>query len=224
MRLQFWVDFLENKSRGEIEAHPVASALVDTVVRYGIRPHPLADLLEARRFDLYDEPFGTLAELENYADKTSSVLIDLAARILNNGNDAGIAELAKHAGIAYSVAGLLRAVPLHAARGQLYVPTEILDRHGTKREDVLAGKASPEMREAIAEMHLHVDNHLARAGELLVNAPPVVLPALLPIALVRRTLKRLHRRQYDPFRLSDIPQWRKQWITWRAARDPRRIA
>jgi phytoene synthase len=224
MRLQFWADFLEKKSRGEIEAHPVASALADTIVRYGIRPHALADLLEARRFDLYNEPFAALAELENYAEKTSSVLIDLAARILNNGSDAGIAELAKHAGIAYAIAGLLRAIPLHAARRQLYLPVEILHRHATKREDVFAGKALPQLREAIAEIDLHVDRHLARAGELLVNAPPTLLPALLPIALVRPTLKRLRRRRYDPFRMGEIPQWRRQWIIWRAARDPRRIA
>src|SRR5215211_3290460 len=57
MRLQFWVDLFDNKVRDAIEAHPVASALVDTVVRYGIRPEALADLLEARRFDLYNEPF-----------------------------------------------------------------------------------------------------------------------------------------------------------------------
>jgi phytoene synthase len=214
MRLQFWADLLENKSRGEIEAHPVASALVDTIVRYGIRPHALAELLEARRFDLYNEPFATLAELESYAEKTSSVLIDLAARILNNGSDASIAEFVKHAGIAYAIAGLLRAVPLHAARGQLYIPIE----------DVLAGKISPDLREATAEMGVQVERHLARAGELLVNVPPAVLPALLPIALVRPTLKRLRRRRYDPFRLSEIPQWRKQCIIWRAARNPRRIA
>jgi phytoene synthase len=224
LRLQFWADLLENKSRGEIEAHPVASALMDTIVRYGIRPHALADLLEARRFDLYNEPFATLAELESYAEKTSSILIDLAARILNNGSDAGIAELAKHAGLAYAIVGLVRAIPLHAARGQLYIPIEILSRHGAKCENLLAGKISPELREAIAEMGVQVERHLARARELLVNVPPAILPALLPIALVRPTLKRLRRRRHDPFRLSEIPQWRRQWIIWRAARDPRRIA
>jgi 15-cis-phytoene synthase len=58
---------------------------------------------------------------------------------------------------------------------------------------------------------------------LLPAAPPSLLPALLPVALVRPTLKRLERRQNNPFRLIEIPSWRRQWIIWRAARDPRRI-
>lgn len=224
MRLQFWVDLLENRSHGNTEAHPVASALADTIVRYGIRPHVLADLLEARRFDLYNEPFGTAAELESYAEQTSSVLIELAARILNNGSDPNIGSLAKHGGVAYAMTGLIRATPLHAARGQVYMPMEVLQRHRAARDDLLGGKASRQVRQAIGELVLQIERHLARSRELLVNAPPAVLPAVLPIALARPTLKRLRRRSCDPFRMSDIPQWRRQWLIWRAARDPRRIA
>jgi phytoene synthase len=223
MRLQFWLDFLENKSHGATEAHPVASALSDSIVRYGLRPQRLADLLEARRFDLYNEPFGTIEELEAYAEKTSSVLIELAGRILSNGSDPGIGGLARHAGTAYAVAGLLRAFPLHAARGQLYVPMELLDRHGNRPEDVFAGKNSPELRAAVVDMGQIARRHLIAAGALLPATAPSLLPALLPVALVRPTLKRLERRKSNPFRLVDIPSWRRQWIIWRAARDPSRI-
>jgi phytoene synthase len=224
MRLQFWVDLLENKSRGDTEAHPVASALIDTIVRYGIRPHALADLLEARRFDLYDEPFGTIEELESYAAKTSSVLIELAARILSNGSDPGIGPLARHAGIAYAVAGLQRAFPLHAARGQLYIPVELLDQHRARPEDVFAGNTSPALRAALADMRHLARRHLNAAHELLAATPSALLAGLLPVALVRPTLKKLDRRRNNPFRPMEIPQWRRQWIIWRAARDSRRIA
>lgn len=222
MRLQFWADLLD-KSGGEIDAHPVASALTDTIVRYGIRPHALADLLEARRFDLYNEPFGTMEELEAYAEKSSSVLIDLAARILNNGSDAGIGPLAKHAGIAYAIAGLLQMFPAHAARGQIYVPMDLLSRHNAKPEDAFVGKATAPLRDAVAEMRLHGDRHLSRAHELLSQASPAVLPALLPVSLVRPSFERLRRRRYNPFRPFALPHWRRQWIIWRAARDKRRI-
>jgi phytoene synthase len=51
-----------------------------------------------------------------------------------------------------------------------------------------------------------------------------MIPALLPVALVRAYLARMERADYDPFRTPvDVPQWRKQWLLWRAARDPRRI-
>ncbi len=48
------------------------------------------------------------------------------------------------------------------------------------------------------------------------------MPAFLPAALVAPMLKRLER-DADPFAPHPLPQWRRQWLLWRAARDPRRI-
>jgi phytoene synthase len=162
---------------------------------------------------------GSLAELESYAAKTSSTLIELAARILNEGSDPGIGALAAHAGVAYALAGLLRAFPVHAARRQLYVPLEILDRHGALPEDIFAGRATAELRAALAETRARARHHLAVAGPLFETVPAKLLAALLPVALVGPLLDRMDKS--DPFRAVDLPQWRRQWLIWRAARRPR---
>jgi 15-cis-phytoene synthase len=218
IRLQWWRDIFGRAGQGEARANPVAAALLETVVRYRLRPQAFAELIDARAFDLYDEPMVSFDELDAYATKTSSVLIDLAARILNDGNDPGIEKLATHAGIAYALAGLLTAFPLHAARGQLFVPFDVLQRHGAKPEDIFAGKVSPELRAALAEMRAHARAHLAEVKVLIATAPAALAPALLPVALVRPTLDRMERRGYAPFKPAVLPQWRRQWILWRAAR------
>ena len=66
IRLQWWRDILGGTRTGE--AGPVASALTATVIRYGLPVAVLDDMIEARSFDLYDDPMGSLAELEAYAD------------------------------------------------------------------------------------------------------------------------------------------------------------
>ena len=220
LRLQFWRDALA----GQGEAHPVAAALRDAVVRYRLPPRMLADLIDARTFDLYDEPMASLADLERYAAATSAAPIELAARILMDGRDPGIGALAGHAGIAYAIAGLLRALPVHAARGQIYLPAEVLRRHGAEAADLLAGSATVELRAAMAELRLRARQHLAAARPLLAAAPPAALPALLPVALVRPVLSRMERRRYRPFHPADLPQWRRQWALWRAARSDLRTA
>jgi hypothetical protein len=48
------------------------------------------------------------------------------------------------------------------------------------------------------------------------------MPALLPVALVRPALMRLEGG--DPFSPAEIAPWRRQWLIWRAARHPARIA
>ena len=209
---------LAGLGRGEVEANPVAAALRDAMVRFRLPSQPLVDLIEARAFDLYDEPMGGLSDLERYAMWTSSTLIELAARILNDGSDPKIGDFARHAGIAYGIAGLLRVFARHASRGQLYLPTEVMQRHGAQAVDVFSGTATTELRAGLAELRLRARQHLAAARDLLATVPPAVAPALLPIALVRPVLDRMERRGYQPFSPVDAPQWHRQWVLWRAAR------
>jgi phytoene synthase len=222
IRLQYWREALAGL--GETAANPVAAALRDVVVRYRLPPGALADLIDARAFDLYDEPMGSLADLEHYAARTSSALIELAARILSDGHDPNIGELAGHAGAAYAMAGLLRALPIHAARGQLYLPIDLMRRYGAEPADLLAGKESTALRAVLAELRLRARQHLAAARAVLDAAPTAAAPALLPVALVRPALDRMERRRYRPFRPGEVPQWRRQWALWRAARTDLRTA
>ena len=223
-RLQWWRDALGGAGPGEVEAHPVAASLRDVVVRYRLPPRMLVDLIDARSFDLYDEPMASLSYLERYAAQTSSALLELAARILGDGRDLGTSDLTRHAGIAYAITGLLRALPIHAARGQLYLPADLMQRHGAQSIDVLAGRATNELRAVLAELRLVARHHLGAARGLLNDMAPQVASALLPVALVRPALDRMERRSYQPFGPSELPQWRRQWALWRAARSGLRKA
>jgi len=223
IRLQWWSDVLAGDGRGEIEAHPVASALRASVARYGLPPERLQTTISARRFDLYDEPMATLADLDAYADGASSSLIALAAQILNGDGASDIDALSHHAGLAHAIAGLLKAFPFHAARGQLFVPLELLERHGADREDVRIGRATPQLRSALADLRDSARRHLRQAQDMARTVSPDAMPALLPVALAGATLARMERGDYDPFVPVEIAPWRRQWLIWRAARRPSRI-
>jgi phytoene synthase len=223
IRLQWWSDLIGGVARGEVEAHPVAAAVLASMARYRLPAARLEAIITARRFDLYDEPMATLADLEAYADGASSSLIALAAQILNAGHEPDIGSLARHAGIASAIAGLLKAFPVHAARGQLFVPLDILERHGASRQLVATGQASAQLRSAFTELRRSAHDHLDQAGKLSATVPPVVMPALLPVALAGPTLDRMERPDYDPFVPVEIAPWRRQWLIWRAAKRPARI-
>jgi phytoene synthase len=223
IRLQWWSDVLSGTGSGEVAAYPEAAALLASMARYRLQAERFEALIAARRFDLYDEPMATLGELEVYAEGASSGLIALAAQVLLAGAEPDIGALCHHAGLGHAIAGLLKAFPLHAARGQLFVPLEVLERHGTGRQDVAGGRATPQLRVALTELRQRARHHLREAQELLAAAPPAVLPALLPVALAPPMLARMERRDYDPFVPLEIAPWRRQWLIWRAARQPARI-
>ena len=219
IRLQWWVDVLRGERPGEAAANPVAHALLATIERRRLSATRLIDFTEAHRFDLYNETMVGMAELEDYARKTSSSLFALAAQIV-----AGVeAEpVTDPLGIAYAIAGLLRALPRHAARQQIYVPVDLIDRHHVRLADVFAGKSSARLNAALADLRNQARRSLTLAGERMDKPPAHAQPAFLPAALVRPSLDLLDRS--DPFSPRELSAWRRQWLIWRAARNPARIA
>lgn len=217
IRLQWWREVVIGERAGEAGANPVAAALLATIPRYRLPAASLTELIEAHRFDLYDEPMATVADLENYARATASAVIDLAAKILG----AAAQGIAEPAGVASGINNLLRAFPVHAARHQLYVPIELLQKHGVIPEEVFARQSSDSLSAALAELRGIARRHLAAARQRLSGLPPQALAAFLPVALVRPSLDRLERG--DVFAPAEIPPWRRQWQIWRAARNPARI-
>lgn len=218
IRLQWWHEVIAGERAGEASANPVAAALLDAIARYRLPEARLTGCIEAHRFDLYDEPMATIGDLEDYARRTSSAVIDLAAQIL--GADAR--PVAEPAGIALAIAALLRALPLHATRRQLYVPVELLHRHGVSPEAVFARQSSAGLTAALAELRALARRHLAQVQVYAPNLPPQALPAVLPMAPLRSSLNRLGRG--EAFAPGEISPWRRQWLIWRAARNPARIA
>ena len=219
MRLEWWREALTGAGRGEVAGSPVAAALIDTIHRFNLPRQAFDGLLSARAFDLYDDPMPSLNDLEGYCGETCSLLFRLGALILGQGRDLGGADAAGHAGVAYAMVGLMRALPLTSARGQVYLPADILARHGVSREDVVARRDSPGLHSALAELRGHARRHLDAARKLIREAPGEIAPAFLPLAYLPLYLRRMERPRYAPFEtIVEAPQWRRQWALWRAAR------
>jgi 15-cis-phytoene synthase len=218
IRLQWWSEVISGERADEARANPVAAALLSTIGRHCLPQAKLLDLIEVHRFDLYDDPMSSIADLEEYARRTSSALFSLATQILA---DADAESFCLPAGIAYGLTALLRAFPQHVARRQLYVPMDILEQHRVHLHDVFAGRSSAGLKVALAELRNVARRQLVAARDLMASLPPEAVPALLPLALVRRSLDRLDGS--DPFAPTEIPPWRRQWLIWRAARNPARL-
>ncbi len=220
IRLQWWREMLEGARDGEAAANPVAASLLAMLTRYGFVAAPLLELIDAHTFDLYDEPMATVGELELYAIRTQSPLFAMAAGVL--GQAGTLPEtFTLDASVAVTIAKILNDLPHHAARRQLYVPGDVLDRHNVDREDIFARQTGDALRAALSEMRELARRHLAAAQANLQSAPPQILPAFLPLALVGPQLRRMERD--DPFQFTPLPAWRRQWLLWRAAHNPKRI-
>lgn len=218
VRLQWWRDVLAGTAAGEISGSPVAAALLDTIERRELPRAGIEGLIEAHAFDLYSDPMPNRAAFDGYIHSTSSLVFELAGRLVGGPNELAN-EAAEHAGQAYGIAGLLRAFPLHASRGRIFLPQDLLEEFKVSTADLLAGRPSPALATALRALRQDARSHLQAAHQRLAALPPTARVAFLPLALVDAYLARMDAGDYDPFRTPiDVPQWRRQWTLWRAAR------
>jgi phytoene synthase len=216
LRLTWWRDALTDAGAA---GHPVAEALLDTIAKFELPVALFENHIAARQFDLYDDPMPSLNDLEGYCGETASSLFQLAALILAEGRDVGAADASGHAGVAYATAGLLRALPLTSARGQVYLPLDLLERHGVSAEDMRARRSGAGLAAAARELCGAARAHLAQAEARIAALPKAVQPAYTPIAVVPGYLARLERGADAPLgAVVEVPQWRRQLALWRWAR------
>lgn len=106
MRLQWWYDVLEAIETGsDVARHPVATPLAEILSTQDAGD--LKGLVEARRWDIYRDPFEDQAALEEYIHQTSAVLIRISAHSLGEGEPQAL----ENYGWAVGCANYLSAIP-----------------------------------------------------------------------------------------------------------------
>jgi len=218
IRLQWWTDMLAGHAHGSAEGNPVAAELMQVVSVAELPVERLSRLIEEHQFDLYNDPMPTMAALEAYLNDTSSALFALAARIAGGPPSPEVDHLARHAGLAQGFVRVVAMLGYDAVRRQLFLPQQVLAQQGSDLEEVFAGKLTPRLRGAVDQLLADASRHLDTAYALLGDVPEQVRPVFLPLAVVRRDLKRLSRADNDPF----VPQLPSRlstlWTLWRASR------
>jgi phytoene synthase len=193
IRLQWWEDAVTGIFTGETPDHPVLQLLARTIEAGDLPLHAFRNMIEARRFDLYDDPMPSLTELEGYLGETSSALIQLAALVLAGEGALRTPSVSGYAGVAVGIAGLMRSLPQHRARGQCYIPLDLLARRGLTPAHVLAGRADAAMAVVLAELRHVAESRLEEARAAQAEVPVAALPAFLPASLAETDLRKLAR-------------------------------
>ena len=221
VRLQWWSDAVEGTEHGAVRSNPVADALLTTMARYSIPPGTLLRLINARRFDLYDDPMPDVASFEGYAGETVSTLYQLAAMILNEGEPVEPGDAAGHLGVAHALVGHLRAFGHVTAQGRIMLPWSVFAANGVQEGEIFSGTISEGLIEALGQFSEMALEHMDKADAAIAALPSRVRPAYALTAVLRRQLELVKQKQHSPFVADpDEADWRKimrmlVW-TWRS--------
>ena len=106
MRLQWWIDALgEIATQETVRRHEVVTALAQVLTSETVPL--LQDLVAARRWDIYQEPFENEADFEQYIDQTSGNLLVVATELLGSADSQVVRDFA----FAVGLANWFQAVP-----------------------------------------------------------------------------------------------------------------
>ena len=197
--------------------HLVAHALRQPIVRYDLRQRDFLSIIDGMQMDARANIRAPdLAMLDLYCARVASSVGHLSVHVFGDPSDAAHA-VADSLGRALQLTNILRDLDEDAGRGRLYLPREILDRHGIREADpraVLGHPALPAVcREvaAIAEQHFQLS---MRAMESCSRRS--MRPAAVMAAIYHATLSALLRSGWrDPATRVNMSKPLKLWLVLR---------
>jgi 15-cis-phytoene synthase len=122
--------------------HPAALRLAHTVRSYALPRACFDEIFGALEEDVAGATFANMAELERWCASMSASLGTLCLHLLGAAG-AGPRAYAHDLGVALQLANTVRDVDEDAGRGRLYLPLDLLARHGAKPGEILARRYSP---------------------------------------------------------------------------------
>lgn len=197
--LAWWREELDAMYAGRTK-HPVFAALLPTIEKYSIPRQPFSDLIDAfvqdQTVTRYRDWDGILGYCRNSANPVGHLVLYLSGY-----NDAMRHALSDATCTALQLANHWQDVTVDLLKDRVYIPLDIMERHGYSVDELFARRFTPAFREVMREI-------VAKTHQLFQKGLP--LPAMVDRRLAIdldlfsrggiRVLERIEQQDYDVLR------------------------
>ena len=197
--------------------HLIAHALSEPTVRYRLRPRDFLAIIDGMEMDAREDIRAPdLATLDLYCARVASAVGHLSVHVFGDSSDAAHA-VAESLGRALQLTNILRDLDEDAGRGRLYLPREILDRHGIRGTDPTAVIRHPALPAVCREVASIAEQHFLSSVSAMENCSRRALrPAAVMAAIYHATLSTLLRSGWrDPATRVSVSKPLKLWLVLR---------
>ena len=216
-RLDLWEEDIRALYAGAQPSQPLAAALRPAILSYTL---PIADfiaVIDGCRMDLGEgQVRPTLMNLDLYCDRVASAVGRLSVRVFGDFTPECL-TLANHQGRALQLTNILRDVVVDAGIGRLYLPDELLCKHGIVSVEIADILSHPNLPAACAELADLAGQHFRLAREALTHCSKrAVKPAVVMMEMYWQIFLRCKgfgwQPQAEPVKL---PKLTKFWCAFR---------
>ena len=197
--------------------HPVARGLRDPVMRFHLRREDFHAVIHGMEMDAVEDIRAPdLATLDLYCGRVAGAVGHLSVHVFGDASDAAH-QVADSLGRALQLTNILRDLDEDARRGRLYLPREILDRHGIRTTEPRAVLRHPALPAACRDLAAIAEEHFAQASLAMRRCSRRAMrPAALMGAFYRAMLDELLRSGWrDPSARISLSKPQKLWLVLR---------
>jgi presqualene diphosphate synthase len=195
----------------------VARALSDPVIRYRLRREDFHAVIDGMEMDAAEDIRAPdLATLDLYCARVAAAVGHLSVHVFGDAS-AHAHAVADSLGRALQLTNILRDLDEDARRGRLYLPREILDRHGIRTAEPLAVLHHPALAAACRDVAAIAQDHFAAAARAMTRCRRRAMrPAAVMGAFYQAMLDALLRAGWrDPSRRISLSKPQKLWLVLR---------
>jgi len=214
--LAAWRDEIDALYAGR-PSHLVARALHEPMLCYRLRREDFLSVIDGMEMDAREDIRAPdLATLDLYCARVASAVGHLSVHIFGDTSEAAH-RVADSLGRALQLTNILRDLDEDARRGRLYLPREILDRHGVYNADPIAVLRHPALPAACRELAAIAETHFRDSARAMRQCRRRAMrPAAVMGAVYRAILQHLLRAGWrDSAARLSLPKPLKLWLVLR---------
>jgi len=187
--------------------------LAELIGRTGIERAILKEIVEGMRMDLGVVRYPDFASLRQYCWRVAGAVGLVSVRLFGC-DPAACRSYAEHLGLALQLTNILRDVSEDAAMRRVYIPEDLLRRHGLTADDVLSRRPTRALRFVLREMGSSARKAYAAAAAAKPGGEGSrLLAAELMRAFYERTLTAMERDGFPVLERSyRLSKWAKMRI------------
>lgn len=179
--------------------HPVAVALLGPVAAFNLPQADFLAVIDGCEMDGRNEMVRpSLAQLELYCDRVASAVGRLSVRVFGELRPRSL-EVANATGMALQYTNILRDVAVDAAIGRLYLPDELLSKHGITGNDPQAVLAHPNLQAVCRELGEAARGYFQASDRAMAECSPAAMrPATLMKEMYREIFHKVEGEGFIP--------------------------
>jgi presqualene diphosphate synthase len=215
--LDAWRSEIDGIYEGRPPRSLVGRALRHPVLCYKLRREDFHAVIDGMEMDAAEDIRAPdMATLDLYCARVAAAVGHLSVHVFGDPSPDAHA-VADSLGRALQLTNILRDLDEDARRGRLYLPREILERHGIRTVEPLQVLRHPALPAACRDLAAIATRHFDEAGRAMARCSRHAMrPAAIMGAFYRALLDALVRSEWrDPSRRVSLSKPRKLWLVLR---------